>query len=311
MNILQKANQKIEKKVKLRWKDPFRKISIPSSLDDENQSAYYYAPDNSQKRPLIVSLHTWAGTYKQPDPVISKECVNNDWYYIHPDFRGVNNTPQAVGSDLSMTDLNDAIQYVIDNGNVDLDNIFIVGGSGGAYTALCFYTASNYPINTLITWSPITDLIAWHDQSMIRKSRYAQDILNATQSTSKLKVEEAKKRSPLYRDIPENNSNVYIFTGYHDGYGDLPVPVTHSIDFYNKYANHHGAEPSDLVPDAVATKLTAREILPTNELIEGKNIIYTKQFKNAYLAIFDGGHDHLANHSVRLIKENIKSIVSV
>lgn len=298
---------KLHAKITKRWKKPFTKIEIPSSKDNENQLAYYYNPQSEQKTPLIVSLHSWAGDYNQIDPTISEHVIKAGWNYIHPDFRGINNTPQACGSKLSMSDINDAIEYAIDKGNVDLDNIFIVGGSGGAYSALCFYSETKYPINSYIVWSPITDLIAWHDQSIIRKSRYSRDIMIGTRSKDVLDINEAKRRSPLHRDMPKTNSEIHIFTGYHDGYDSHgPVPVTHSLDYFNEYATRHNAEPSDLIPSDDIIQLVAREYQETSNYIEDRKVIYTKNFKNIHATVFDGGHDHLANHSIKLIIENIQ-----
>jgi len=204
-----------------------------------------------------------------------------------------------------MSDINDAIKHCIKNGNVDLDNIFIVGGSGGAYATLCFYSSTKYKVNTYIAWSPITDLIAWHDQSIIRNARYVNDIITATNSGNDLNIAETKKRSPLYRDFPETDSNFHLFSGYNDGVTHGPVPLTHTLDFYNKFALANGASESDLFSKNEYIKLSIRETLPTDNKIDGKDVIHSKNFKNISATIFDGGHDHLANHSVELIKENI------
>lgn len=309
MNLIARGTNKIKrltKSITYRWKEPFKDITIPSSVDGYKQPAFYFQPEtNSNKTPLVVTLHSWAATYKQPEPVISKHCVENNWHYIRPDFRGANNNHKSVGSDLSMSDINDAIQYAIDHGNVDLDNIFIVGGSGGAYASLCFYFSSLHHINSYIVWSPITDLVAWYDQSLIRKARYHQDILNGTNSTNTLNIEEAKKRSPLYRDIPNNESKLFIFSGYHDGYNGAPVPVTHSLNFYNKYVHRFNGGSSDYISKNDIILLTARELKMSNATIDGKKVVYNKSFHNAEITIFDGGHDHLSNHSVQLINDNL------
>lgn len=309
MNTIEKVGRKITKLYKQKgksWKEPFKKVEIPSNMDGTNQKAYYYKSPYEKKVPLIVSLHSWAGDYAQLDNELSKFAVESEFNYIHPDFRGINNTQQACGSELSMSDINDSIQYAIDHGNVDLENIFVVGGSGGAYSALCFYSATQYPINSYIVWSPITDLISWHDQSIIRKSRYWKDILNGTNSKESLDIEEARKRSPLYRYMPESDSKLFIFSGYHDGYNDAPVPVTHSLNFYNKYVDRFNGNESDYISERDIILLTAREMQETDETIERKKVFYSRKFQNAQITIFDGGHDHLYNHSIKLINENIK-----
>lgn len=315
MNIVIEKARSIKRNIEYlrkRWKPPFQEVSIESPYDKKVQKAYFYPAKSTDPQPLVVSLHTWGTTYKKLDPVLSSNAVKHDWNYIFPDFRGVNNSPEAVGSEMSLSDINDAIGYCIENSNVDFDNIFIVGGSGGAYAALCFYSSTKYNINSYIAWSPITDLIAWHDQSLVRGTRYANDIKAATQSADELNVNEAKKRSPLYRDFPQTDSKFYLFSGYHDGADQGPVPLSHTLDFYNKFAQDHGAGDSDLISKDNYIKLLTREIPPNiDEQIDGRPIVYSKSFNNISIVIFDGGHDHLANHTVKLIKENIKTRIPI
>lgn len=309
MNVLIKNKRRImnlyRKKIK-GWKSPYKKVSIHSSIDGKPQFAYYYRPDVSRPAPLIVKLHSWHADYTQTDPILSGYAVKAGWNFIHPNFRGKNNNPDACGSNLSMTDINDAIQYCIDNGNVDLNNIFIVGDSGGAYAALCFRSETMFPINSYIVWNPITDLIAWHDQSLVRGSRYHQDIKNATKSTKNLNIEEAKRRSPLCRNLPLSESKLYIFAGYHDGYGDFPVPITHSINYYNKYLSLRNSESNNLIPPEDIIKLSVKEMPITTKNIEGKGIIYQKEFKDEIqITIYNDGHTHISNHTLKLINENL------
>ncbi|WP_010553442.1 alpha/beta hydrolase family protein [Pseudoalteromonas arctica] len=83
--------------------------------------------------PLIMSLHTWSGDYQQFDPLASLS-LKAGWNYIHPDFRGPNNSTDSCLSDKVISDIDDSIFYVIKNGNVDKDNIFIVGTSKRSWT---------------------------------------------------------------------------------------------------------------------------------------------------------------------------------
>lgn len=307
MSLVNKVISKIKNirlKLKYRWKEPFKKVSIPSSIDGKIQQAYFYTPDSNKKTPLLVSLHSWAGDYTQIDPTLSKFAVNSGWHYIHPDFRGKNTHPEACGSPLSMSDIDDAISFSINNGNVDTENIFIVGGSGGAYAALCYYAVANHPINSYIAWSPITDLIAWHDQSVIRKSRYSKDLIAGTNSTGSLDVEEAEKRSPLYLKNPSTDSKLFLFSGYHDGYGDFPVPVSHSLNYFNKYTSDNNGSQTDYVSKDEIIRLLSKEQLDISLEIGGKEVYYTKSFKNAQVTIFDGGHSHLEEHTIKLLNDN-------
>jgi len=112
------------------WDAKVSTVVIQSSLDGKNQLAQYYATRSKTKKPLIISLHSWSGDYKKVDP-IHNAIVKEDWNYIHPDFRGPNNNPDACLSGLALCDIDDAISYAKKNGNVDPEKVIIFGGSGG------------------------------------------------------------------------------------------------------------------------------------------------------------------------------------
>src|SRR5690606_2644791 len=63
-------------------------------------------------RPLVVSLHTWSGDYRQKDTLIHF-CIHRGFHYIHPNFRGPNQNPEAMGSDKVVSDIDDAIDYLL------------------------------------------------------------------------------------------------------------------------------------------------------------------------------------------------------
>lgn len=51
----------------INWNTPFITVSIPSSVNGIDQKAIYYKTSSESRQPLLVSLHTWSGTYKQKD----------------------------------------------------------------------------------------------------------------------------------------------------------------------------------------------------------------------------------------------------
>ena len=120
------------------WDEKVKEVAIQASKDGQIQKAYFYATTNARPQPLIVSLHTWSGDYTQNDLLV-KQCLLNNWNYIHPDFRGPNWTVPACGSPLVLSDIDDAIQYAIDHGKVDPAEIHVIGGSGGGYATLMMF----------------------------------------------------------------------------------------------------------------------------------------------------------------------------
>ncbi len=90
--------------------------------------ALFMKSTGTQTRPLIISLHTWSNNYEQQD-TLAWTCYRKNYNYIHPDFRGPNNNPEACGSKFVIQDIEDAISFAIEKGNVDMDQVHVVGTS--------------------------------------------------------------------------------------------------------------------------------------------------------------------------------------
>ena len=118
-----------------------KEILVTSTLDKTEQPSLFYGAVGAEKRPLLVGLHTWsfgrANQIKNMLPFAEKHNFN----LLLPEFRGPNlsNNPdckKACGSEFARQDVMDAINYVIENENVDSENVFLLGASGGGMMAL-------------------------------------------------------------------------------------------------------------------------------------------------------------------------------
>lgn len=229
-------DKKLKDTIEESWSNDFELVEIKSAIDNHIQKAYFYRSTAAGPAPLIVSLHTWSGDYTQSD-TLSWLCRAKGLNYIHPDFRGINNTKNACCSDLAINDIDESITYAIENANVDTSRIYVVGTSGGGYATLSTFMKSKQRIRKFSAWVPISDLVAWYHESSIRQNKYAGDILNCTESKdSMLNMSVARQKSPIYWDAPENKLNyseLHIYTGIYDGIQGS-VPITQSINFYNK-----------------------------------------------------------------------------
>src|SRR3546814_626109 len=96
------------------WPPQDCKVGIVSSADGAMQRAYVYEAPAKEPRPLSVSLHTWSGNYEQRDTIVNM-CIDRGYHYIHPDFSGPNKRPEACGSDLVVSDIDDAIHWALEN----------------------------------------------------------------------------------------------------------------------------------------------------------------------------------------------------
>lgn len=278
------------------WPEPFQLVGIPSTLDQEVQQAWYFTAEGAEPKPLLVSLHTWSGNYNQADPLAEKARQAN-WNYIHPDFRGPNWTLKACCSEWALNDIDEAIDYALQNGNVDPARIYVAGVSGGGYAALAVYMKSRHNIRHISAWVPISDLTAWYEQSVIRGAKYAKHILECTGSgDDELDEEKARSRSPIFWKTPDRDTRLDIHAGIYDGIQGS-VPITQSINFYNKLVIDMGAEAKGQIVSTEEKAWLLEHRKPRSDvgMIGDRKICLREEFKRINLVIFEGNHEMLAD----------------
>jgi lysophospholipase L1-like esterase/pimeloyl-ACP methyl ester carboxylesterase len=287
------------------WDKLFEIVSIPSSSDGKIQHAFFYKTSRKEPQPLIVSLHTWSGDYTQEDP-LAKETLLRDWNYIHPDFRGPNNSPEACGSNLVISDILDAIEFAQTNSRVDSSNIHIIGVSGGAYTTLMAYMKLPYPVRSFNAWVPISDLYEWYWESKGRKLKYTEDLEGVVRLNGIMDWQDLKRRSPMTLPFPgdiRKNSELNIYAGIHDGYTGS-VPIIHSIRFFNKIAKElNPEEQGAIIPDSTIISLLTKRMNPLATpglTINDRFIHLQKKLPGLKLTIFEGGHEMLVESALSL-----------
>jgi cephalosporin-C deacetylase-like acetyl esterase len=295
------------------WPNQCKVVDIPSTKDGKIQPAYFFASHSGLSRPLVVSLHAWSSGYDEKDP-LSWQCVHKNYNYIHPHFRGPNWTFEACGSPLVISDIEDAITYAIKHSNVDVNEIHIIGGSGGGYATLLAYMNTQHHVKSFSAWVPISNLIDWFYETKSREPKHSMDIAKAITGLDNIddnyviNESEAKKRSPLFMTTPVQQrikSKLYIYAGVHDGYTGS-VPITHSINIYNKVVRDFNTNEKDALvnDDTIIKLLTYRGAQSTsNDSIGGRRIIYQTKYKDkTQLIIFEGGHESLSNVALNHIK---------
>ena len=279
------------------WPTEFREVEISSSADGRIQKAYFYKTRSRKPQPLIVSLHTWSGDYAQKDP-LTAEILARDWNYIHPDFRGPNRRPEACGSPLVVSDIQDAIRYALENSHADPRDVHIIGTSGGGYATLLCYMSLDYPVKSFTAGAPISDLEAWYWESLGRKQKYAADIAASVSSHGTFDAAEARRRSPLYRPFPggkRQGAKLFINEGIHDGYTGS-VPVTHSIRMYNRLVRDMEPESGkEVTPEEIIDLVTKRcnPAADTMHKLGGRTVWLRRTCGDVTLTLFEGGHEQL------------------
>ncbi len=155
------------------WPAPVRAIEYRSEADQSLQPALFYDPGGNHPKPLLVALHSWSGDYRQANPAYGIWCIAKGWVLIHPNFRGVNDHPEACGSELVVKDILSAVDFAKKKSSIDEQRIYLIGASGGGYCSLLMAGRSPEVWAGVSAWCPILDLKAWHGETALRKLRYA------------------------------------------------------------------------------------------------------------------------------------------
>jgi len=203
-----------------------KEILVKSSIDGEIQPCLFYGVEGDEKRPLLVGLHTWSfNRFNQIDnmlPYAKKYGFN----LLLPEFRGANlagnpNCKKACGSKFVIEDVKDAIDYCVSNFNVDKNNIFLLGASGGGQVALL--VANEYPELFLAVGAfvPVCDVWGWHQVCPSKRA----DIEACCTDRAGMDA-----RSPINHIDGFEKANVKIFHGKFDHF----VPKEQSINLYFK-----------------------------------------------------------------------------
>ncbi len=204
-----------------------QELLIRSTLDGSMQPSLFYKSNSTEKRPLLVGLHTWSfNRFNQIENMLPL-AEKYDFNLLLPEFRGNNtmgnkNCTYACGSDYAKQDIKDAIDYVIANENADKDNVFLLGLSGGGHMALLMAGMCPEYFKAIGAYVPITDLSKWVEYSQT----YRPHVLACCSDSE----EEMQKRSPISYIDTISKANLKIFHGKCDGV----VPVMQSISFYNE-----------------------------------------------------------------------------
>ena len=207
-----------------------QEIIIKSTLDGEEQPILFYSA-SQPNRPLLVGLHTWSfDRFNQVDNMLPL-AKKHDFNLLLPEFRGPNlpsnpNCKKACGSKYVIQDVKDAIDYCVKNQQVDANNIFLLGASGGGQVALL--VASQFPelFVSVSAFVPVCDLVKWSNASA-----YYKPLIEACCATS----EEMIARSPITYIDGLSKANVKIFHGKYDGV----VPKEQSIELYTALTQKH------------------------------------------------------------------------
>jgi pimeloyl-ACP methyl ester carboxylesterase len=280
-----------------------KEISVTSTLDGSPQPSLLWVPESaaSEARPLLVSLHSWSGDYRQDRSEWYRQAVRRDWIYLQPNFRGVNDHPEGCGSPLARQDILDATEWVIRDHKVDTERIYLAGVSGGGHMSLLMAARHPQRFSAVSAWVGISDLSEWyrfHSRGG-RPQRYAQMIAASCGGPPGSSAEvdrEYHERSSIHFLQQAVGLPLDINAGVLDGKTGS-VPIHHSLRAFNVVAAAGGY---DTIPEAEMNVLWERGRLPepgpddeTPDETYGRDILLRRQAGAARVTIFDGTHEAL------------------
>lgn len=280
------------------------RITISSSKDGQSQRAFWLPPPTSAgKRPLLVVLHSWSAGYRQEAGIPFAQWADQQgWAMIHPDYRGPFDDPQATGSQVAVTDVLDAVDYAVEEGEVDSDRVFLVGFSGGGMMSLLM--AGQHPdrFAGAASWVPVHDLRQWHayNRDEAPQRDYRREIeasCGGDPARERAAREECRERSPRAHLDAARRAKVPIYIGA--GLKDRLVPPDNALRSYNQLA-----DPDDRIGPS-ALRAVAGNLLPgrLRGSIAGPTffdsgdpkVLFARRSGPVSVVLFDGRHDLVYN----------------
>lgn len=277
------------------WPAEVSKVEIPCS-DGVKQPAIWFTPTTKGKKPLLVGLHTWSSTFASAggDAVYAKWCIDRGWAFVHPDFRGPNWTPPALGSARAVQDVVEAVAWAKTQTQVDDSRIYLIGVSGGGHMAMLM--AGRHPElwAGVSAWCGIVDVAKWHREHVKdgKQDKYAKNIEAALGHAPTADDADARHRSPIAHLPNAASVPLDIAHGIHDGRKGS-VPFTHALLAFNEVAAAGQKLPIQAIQAYYDTqKLPAGWAVSPPDASFGLNTpLFRQTSGNTRVTIFEGGHE--------------------
>ena len=286
--------------------EPAAEVRIKSSKDGAQQPALLYVPpgavakDKRTRVPLLVFLHSWSTNYKTTGGLAEAlgECRRRGWAFLSPNFRGVNDHPEACASDLAVEDVLDSVNYAKQQARVDERRIYLLGSSGGGHMALVMAERAPEVWAAVSVWVPIADLAAWYRFSQATGNEYRQMMENCcggppgTPETD----QQYRQRSSLPFLSHAKGVRIAIDSGVRDGHAGAAVPLSQSLLAFNALARANGYPGRALSAEDIAF-MTREARVPDHlageteeEAGRRQKIVFRRIAGPVRLTIFDGAH---------------------
>lgn len=274
-------------------------IHYPVEEDQSQQPALFWKPKNPERpTPLLVALHTWSNDYLQAggEAQYAKWCLENDWVFIHPNFRGRNRMPESMGSDLAVADIRAAVEWAKSEASIDETRIYAIGVSGGGHMTQLLAGRTPEIWAGISSWCGISDIAAWHQETIAAgRGNYAKDIegaLGGSPTKDPEILKEALHRSPLSWLKNASDVPLDINHGIDDGRTGS-VPFTHSLNAWNVIVPESSRLESSYIRNFYETQEipSGDKTLLKDPFYGSRQPVFRRTHENTRLTLFKGGHE--------------------
>ncbi|WP_164103048.1 alpha/beta hydrolase family protein [Candidatus Laterigemmans baculatus] len=287
---------------------PLRDVEVQSSLDGQPQPCRVWAPEGAAttKTPLLIFLHSWSGDYRQDNRKWLEQAVDRDWIYLHPNFRGRNDDPQACGSPLARQDVLDALDWAFEHYQVDPARVYLAGTSGGGHMAMLMAARHGERFSAVSAWVGISDLAQWYrfhsrpnKLGNAEPGNYAKMVAaccGGAPGESAAIDQQYRDRSSIYWLQDAGDLPLDLNAGVTDGKTGS-VPFTHTLRAFNEvaaaggYATVSKAEMDQLWQHGRLEKPQPQDT--AEDASFGRAIHLRRHAGPARVTIFEGGHEGL------------------
>ena len=270
-------------------------LRIVSTADGAEQPVFWLAPSGDRDQPVLVILHSWSAPYTQHAGIpFAMWAQENGWAVIVPEFRGRNDDADAVGSDLAVQDVVDAIDYAVAQAGVDINRVFVVGYSGGGMMGLLLAGRHPDKVSAVSVWGPPHDLVEFYEHARRTGLRYASDIRRACGGDPRedgSAQEECLTRSPVTYLESARDQAVPVFIA--QGIRDQFVPPSVGAEVFNQLAHPDDRLSADEV-DLFGRGRVPGHLSITAETYFGNGDpapVFARQSGRALLVYFQSSHE--------------------
>jgi dipeptidyl aminopeptidase/acylaminoacyl peptidase len=264
-------------------------------------------PADDGPSPLLVVLHSWSTEYQQHQSIpLGQLAEQLGWAAVFPNFRGTFDQPEAGGSDLAVQDVIDAIDWAVDQVDIDESRVFVTGFSGGGMMTLLMAGLHPDRFAGAAAWVPVHDVIDFYEYNLEQApdTTYPQEIetLCGGDPTDDAQAEsECLERSPMTHVEAAAEQGLPVYLGH--GLDDDIVRPDATLEVFNQLADADDRVDQEVIdavnehqlPDDLDEAADADTFFDDAD----PDVRFARSSGPHVVVLFDGEHDMVYHPTIR------------